>query len=440
MSKLDEAFLKAYTKDRGAVTRSEPAVTASAPAEEIDNEIWIDGDGERVVRCDAGVLNVASFIARSAGSRPRGGAPGDGATGEAGADQATGGRFSSRSESQSAMPAPPSASSTARLSFEAAHSLGGPHFQPISLNLAAFDLFTQTDLLQSAPVTDAAAPVEAAPVEAAAAPTSTAKVLRVDTAAPVPTSPASGIESEPTAAAAAAPVQPSGPVTSVEPEPATASFQAAWEVDRYEFEEIVEELCGESSPLWEAARQLRIACSEGLKVLAVTSPLREQGRSTLAITLARMVATSGLSVLLVDGDIDRPALADKLSLEIQLGWDDALRADLPAEEVAVHSVTDRFTVLPLATSGADHEGRPAAEATTAMLKGLMAAFDLVIIDASNINSLGGWIPGADTPCLIDAALVIDDARSNDPSAPQACVRRLQKMGIENVGIVENFTD
>lgn len=418
MSKLDEAFLKAYTKDRGAVTRSEPAVTVDSTAEESDSEIWIDIDGERVVRCDDGVLNVASFIAHSASGRPRGGAPGELAAGGAGSV-----RLTSSSEAQPTPSESPSASGTGRLSFDAAHALRGPHFQPISLDLAAFDLFTQSDLPQPAPLAD-----PAAPREATSSP-STAKVLRIDPMDP----------SVPSASAAS--MQPSEPVAeqSVQPpvQPARPRFQAVWEVDRFEFEEIVEELCGDRSPLWEAARQLQIACQEGLKVLAVTSPLREQGRTTLAITLARMVATSGLNVLLLDGDVDRPALADKLSLEIQLGWGDALRTGLPAEEVAVHSVTDRFTVLPLDTSGADNQGRPAA---TAMLEGLVAAFDLVIIDTSNTNSVGGWIPGADTPCLIDAALVIDDARGNDPSAQQACIRRLQKLGIENVGIVENFTD
>lgn len=444
MSKLDEAFLKAYAKDRGAATRSEPAVTAEEATEDIGSEIWTDSDGQRVVRRDDGVLNVASFIARSAAGRPRGTVPPQGDAGQLREN----GVSVSLQEVASEAAEPPLTTGTDRISFDGAHSLGGPHFQPIALDLGAFDLFTQTDLLQSTPIDlhsgtrlgKAPAPLTTSqetvqsdvrqaskPIDITSTP-SDAKVLRLDAmepAAPVPS---------------IAPTDPVEPLVAQPVPRARTSFQAVWEVDRFEFEEIVEELCEESSPLWEAARQLRAACDEGLRVLAVTSPLREQGRSTLAITLARMVATSGLNAVLLDGDMDRPAIAEKLSLEIRLGWGDAIRTDLPAEEVAVHSVADRFTVMPLAAPGADKEGRPSAAATTAMLEGLTAAFDLVIIDTSNINVIGGWIPGADSPCQIDAALIIDDTRNHDPNAQQACIRRLQKLGIENVGIVENFTD
>jgi Mrp family chromosome partitioning ATPase len=221
-------------------------------------------------------------------------------------------------------------------------------------------------------------------------------------------------------------------------------FVAAWEVDRFEFEEIVWELCAETSPLWQAAEQLEVACREGLKVLAITSPARGQGRSTLAITMARMLAATGLNVALIDGDLDKPSLADKMRLEIRLGWGDAVRTGLSVEEVAVQSVEDGFTVLPLATPDSSKGLRPAADTTSKMISQLRDAFDVVVIDTANINVIGGWIPGADSPsadsrCQIDAALVIQDLRREDPEAMQACLRRLHKLGIANIGLVENFS-
>jgi Mrp family chromosome partitioning ATPase len=217
------------------------------------------------------------------------------------------------------------------------------------------------------------------------------------------------------------------------------SFQAAWEVDRFEFADIVWELSDETSPLWLASEQLQTACQEGLKVMVITSPGSEQGRSTLSIVLARMLAASGLNVLLLDGDLERPSLADKLSLDVQMGWSDAIRTGISPEEVAVHSVEDGFTVLPLAVTNTALGSRQLSSIASRMVGELRLAFDLIIIDAAQMNVSGAWIPGTESPGLIDAALVIQDLRQENPAAMQTCLQRLSELGIENVGLVENFS-
>lgn len=383
MSKLDEAFLKAYAKDRGAATRIQPTILREQDLETA-SKIWIDSDDRAVVRRDEGVVDTASSIGQSATGRVRGMAASQGAA---------------PPPSRPLVDAAPSV-----LVFDSAHAFQGPHYQPISLNLSGLDLF------ESTPLSDAlAAPAEPAPASSA---TSDGDIQL----------------SEPTARLAPDVPEPSPAVT----------FQAVWEVDRFEFEQTICELSGPTSPLREAGRRLRGACSEGLKILAIVSPLRGQGRSTLAISLSRMVAAAGARVVLVDGDLGRPALVDKLRLQVELGWDEAIRTGLPAEEVAVNSVEDGFTVLPLVAPQATDSPRPTSAATAAMLRQLSAAFDLVIIDTGNLDREQGWIPGAEPACLIDAALVVEDARGDDPVAQQACLQRLRQFGIENIGIVENF--
>jgi Mrp family chromosome partitioning ATPase len=145
-----------------------------------------------------------------------------------------------------------------------------------------------------------------------------------------------------------------------------------------------------------------------------------------------------MNVALVDGNLDHPSIAEKLRLDIRLGWNDATRTGLPVEEVAVQSIEDGLTVLPLAAPDSSRNARPSSEATRKMLSRLRSCFDLVILDTAHMNIIGGWLPGTDSPCQIDAALVIDDLRQDDAEAMQACLRRLQKLGIEHVGLVENF--
>ncbi|WP_164103598.1 cellulose synthase operon protein YhjQ/BcsQ [Candidatus Laterigemmans baculatus] len=413
MSKLDEAFLKAYAKDRGPVARVQPRGSAEErlgeQGQETASKIWIDSDDRSVVRRDEAVRDSASTIGQAAAGRVRG---------KAAADT----RPSTPPPASGSAPARPSIDAAPSvLVFDSAHELQGPHYQPVSLNLSAFDLVDAPPQSQPTP----AVPAPAVPAPAATTERGTAGR-------------GSDIEvSESTARLAA-------------DETPAASFQAVWEVERFDFEETICELIRPASPLGEAARRLRGACAEGLKLLAVTSPRRGQGCSTLAIALARLVAATGARVVLVDGDLDHPALVEKLRLEVEQGWDEALRSGLPAEEVAVSSVEDGFAVLPLLASRstaapAPDAPAPDAAATAAMLDQLSAAFDLVILDAGAIDSRD-WIPGAplagsaESTCQIDAALVVEDARGDDPVAQQACLRQLRRFGIENLGIVENFAD
>ena len=50
------------------------------------------------------------------------------------------------------------------------------------------------------------------------------------------------------------------------------------------------------------------------RVVGVTSALRNEGKSTLAINLAYTVAQAGYRVLLIDGDMRLPTLAKRLNI------------------------------------------------------------------------------------------------------------------------------
>lgn len=508
MSRLDDAFLKAYAKVRGNhVSRTgrsgselhgasvPDAIDASngdsnAP-ESAEGEIWIDANGERHFRPDDGVANVASFIARTSNGRVRGSAPrpGDGASIDGFHGDGVGPRGM----------LVPAGSHREDYMVDEVHAMRGPHFQPIALDLNAFDLIAPTGSEsqgsregrshQGTPfAAEIASPSRPAVTyyrrpETGNAGPSTAQgtaskpgmerslrgadegaIMRADVSHPgVPNS---GLNRHSHVSGAAAPVAAAmaqrlhaqAAAESVESrihfdlheeeivtahstvnEETTVSFQPAWEVDRFEFADIVWELSDETSPLWLAAEQLQTACQEGLKIMAITSPGSEQGRSTLSIVLARMLAASGLNVLLLDGDMERPSLADKLSLDVQMGWSDAIRTGISPEEVAVHSVEDGFTVLPLAVTNTAVGTRQFSALATRMVGELRLAFDLIIIDATQMNMSGGWIPGTEETGLIDAALVIQDLRQENPAAMQACLQRLSELGIENVGLVENFS-
>ncbi len=488
MSKLDDAFLKAYAKVRtpspvkASETSSAPAQPSAAadPAEQTSEEtsieeLWTDRDGVRVVLPDEGIVNVASFIARTSSGRTRG-------------TSTRGGGAIPTSDTPDPQAIPDHedlfSNDAHTVLFDNGHALQGPHFNPVAIDLAALDQLTP--VLASAMAAPATASTAVASHDIGYRP-GYGTNAREESRDPQKQSEASQTVDQPSTAFSSAlspqpnsssskAVHPNSNLverdsadspanlqdtpqiirmpadnvaehsspdsedTSEPPQSAVSAepFVSAWEVDRFEFEPVVCQLSDEASPLWSATEQLRNACHEGLRVLAVASPIRGQGRSTLAITLAKMLSACGMNVALVDGNLDHPSIAEKLRLDIRLGWNDATRTGLPVEEVAVQSIEDGLTVLPLAAPDSSRNARPSSEATTKMLSRLRSCFDLVILDTAHMNIIGGWLPGTDSPCQIDAALVIDDLRQDDAEAMQACLRRLQKLGIEHVGLVENF--
>ena len=221
---------------------------------------------------------------------------------------------------------------------------------------------------------------------------------------------------------------------------AALPFPAVWEVDSLVWPEIQNTLIADQEKAFaKIAAHLSDACRQGLQVLVVTSPIEGEGRSTIASCIARSVAQRGIQVALIDGDLENPSLADTLNLEISQGWNDAIAEGMPLEEIAVHSLEDKLTLLPL-TYGADAPKTGHIERYIgAVLDRLRESFDLIVVDATYMNSLDNRLIGSDSDETVDAMILVTDGRIDDPQRIETAVRRIKNLGISSVGIVENFT-
>lgn len=221
---------------------------------------------------------------------------------------------------------------------------------------------------------------------------------------------------------------------------ANEPFQAVWEVDQLIWPEVHNQLFqDEERAFSKVAAHLSDACRQGLRVLAVTSPSRGEGRSTVAGCLARCVAQRGLKVALLDGDLESPSLADSLNLEVARGWSDAILEGLPLEEVAVQSIEDQLTLIPLLTAETTPHIAPTDRRITAMIQRLRESFDLIIVDATHINSIGSRMIGTDNNHTLDAIIMVKDSRNEDKARVDMAIRRIKTLGVSSVGIVENFS-
>ncbi len=134
-----------------------------------------------------------------------------------------------------------------------------------------------------------------------------------------------------------------------------------------------------------------LASDGRLRSVLVTSGLPQEGKSTVAAALAGASAAAGQRTLLVDGDLRRPALAERLGLPASPGISEYLAAEADPNEI-LHTV-------PVGMDGTGNDGRAlvcipagnpkgepaellASDRCRDFLEKVKRVYDLVVIDSS----------------------------------------------------------
>ena len=169
-------------------------------------------------------------------------------------------------------------------------------------------------------------------------------------------------------------------------------------------------------------------------VVAIAGPRAAEGKSTVAVNLARVLALEGRRVLLFDAELRRPRLKGLLGDSRKAGLEEVLRGDVP-----FLSGTQRSMLVGIDVLGADQSlRRPAEEAGSDLFRTIVAAarsrYDAVVIDAGPVNlfsEVAGVARQAD-----GTVLVVREGRSRRGDAA-AAARRLAESGGRLLGVVVN---
>jgi Mrp family chromosome partitioning ATPase len=214
------------------------------------------------------------------------------------------------------------------------------------------------------------------------------------------------------------------------------TFSPDWEVDRFAWPEICESLLQlESGYFHHVGERLKTATENGRHVLMITGSRQGEGRTTLALCLARCAAEAGVKVALVDADLKNPQLGTRLGMDTPCSWLEVIVGKAPLKETAVASIDDRLTLFPLASS--EYVDMP-DKRLISLLQRISRHYPLVIVDVGPLEA-EDYHPFADADtCPVDAAIVVRDMRHTTAQKTAATAERLQESGIQAVGIAENF--
>ena len=179
---------------------------------------------------------------------------------------------------------------------------------------------------------------------------------------------------------------------------------------------------------------------EQLKVLALTSALPGEGKTTTAVNLALTLCQRGLSVCLVDADLRRPQLHEIFHVPREPGLSEVLKGLRTFESASRPMQIGEGPQLAVLTAGAPGLSAPALVGSTRMrtlLNELRNQFDLVILDTPPVNIL------TDAALLgvnADGVLVVVRAGATDAAALHYAMEQLNHVRAPALGIVMNDVD
>jgi capsular exopolysaccharide synthesis family protein len=119
----------------------------------------------------------------------------------------------------------------------------------------------------------------------------------------------------------------------------------------------------------------------GGRVVLLTSAVPGEGKSTTALALARLAASEGQKVLLIDADLRRPTLAELLELEASQGLVEILKGEREAEDVLLEDPATGLALVPGSARVSQPTRLLGPRALGVLLAEARRHFDLVLIDS-----------------------------------------------------------
>lgn len=194
-------------------------------------------------------------------------------------------------------------------------------------------------------------------------------------------------------------------------------------------------------PFREAYRQLRtsmlLSARRGeLKSLLVTSSSPGEGRTTIAVNMARSLARTGALVLLVDADLRKPSLHSLFELDNDGGLTSVLTAGLDERDPLrfIQHTERRIGILTSGPTIEDSAELLGSEQMRKVLESLQSIYDYVIIDSP---PLGYFTDAVLISALVDRVVLVVDSGKSTRETVKRSYQLLQDAGAPTLGIVLN---
>lgn len=199
------------------------------------------------------------------------------------------------------------------------------------------------------------------------------------------------------------------------------------------------EVLSSATPWAEAFRVLRtnmqyVEVDEEQKVIVMTSSLPGEGKTTTAINLALTTAMAGQRVVLVEADLRRPLIAQRLQLDGAVGTTNVLIGKVSLADALQEYGSSGLQVLASGPIPPNPSELLQSHAMETLLTDLRGKFDVIIVDAPPL------LPVTDAALIAaqaDGAVIVIRHGRTTRDQLQHSIERLEAVDAKALGIVIN---
>ncbi len=176
----------------------------------------------------------------------------------------------------------------------------------------------------------------------------------------------------------------------------------------------------------------------GPKMVAVLSPMSGEGKSTVSVNLAKVLAMDGRRVLIFDGDMRRPSIVPVFAPEGPgPDLEKVLKGEATLAQAIRRSRIPGVDVVGMARGTSQASELAGSARFDEALREARVGYDVVIVDSAPVNQAteSGLIARR-----CDATVLVLRERRTGRGAGQAARRRLEGLGIRVLGAVLNAVE
>ena len=171
------------------------------------------------------------------------------------------------------------------------------------------------------------------------------------------------------------------------------------------------------------------------QVVAITSAIPGEGKSTMAVNLAITMAQAGKKVCLVETDLRKPKASKYLGVESELGLTDVLAGQNKLEDVLIPWNRGLLTFLPAGHTPPNPSELLASQQYLHVLATLRSQFDAIIVDATPLLPV---TDGAIVAKAADGAILVVKFGSTTREQVGASMAALEQVDARVLGTALNF--
>jgi succinoglycan biosynthesis transport protein ExoP len=196
-----------------------------------------------------------------------------------------------------------------------------------------------------------------------------------------------------------------------------------------------------SCPYVEAIRAIKLTIDlnsqANTKMIGLTSCQPSEGKSTVAVAMATLIAQSGARVILVDCDLRHSSISRLLAPDASAGFLDVVAGTADLADVVWVDPTTQMEFLPVGASVSNATEILASRASKSLFDSLQVKYDYVIVD---LAPLVANMDVRATAGVIDSYLLVIEWGATKIDCVQYALRNAPAVHANIMGAVLNKVD